>query len=326
MITANGITGSVVSPNTTPAISLGLGNITPTSINTPGTIIGSNLAGTNTGDQTIVLSGDIGGSGSGTTTNITTTIGTGKVTSAHIADGTIVAADIANQTITATKLNNITVNGTTGQVLSSNGSGGFTWATPASGGGGGVTDLTYTAAPTQGTITPSNSGKAAIIPGATLAAAGLMPNTDKIKLDKIDDIVTATDAKKVLTVSDDGKTAKWVTPAAGGGGAPYQIYKMNNGKILVKASGPGVTCTFVGNVLNISIPANVMIYYMRINTSYADIGNKAWIDINIKDESKQTNNDITDVVIPFFAYGLRLDPTPSEMLRMPIIIYRDQLG
>jgi hypothetical protein len=47
-------------------IILGLGAITPTSIVSSGTIIGSNLSGTNTGNQTITLTGDVTGSGTGT--------------------------------------------------------------------------------------------------------------------------------------------------------------------------------------------------------------------------------------------------------------------
>lgn len=308
VVTANGISGLVSNPTTTPAISLTLGDIRPNSVNATGTITGTNLTGINTGDQTIILSGDVSGSGTGA---ITTAIGTNKVTSTHILDGTIVAADIANQTITATKLNNITANGTTGQVLSSNGSGGFTWTTPAAGGGGGTTDLAYTSAPLQGTITPTAPGKPAVIPAATAAAAGLMPNTDKIKLDKIDDIVTATDAKKVLTVSDDGKTAKWVTPAAGGGSSGYQVYKLNGGKVLVKASGPGVTYTLTGNVMNITIPAGVLVYYIRANTTLLEIGSKTFINLSIKDESGLVNNDATDAVIPFISFGQRTAPAAS---------------
>jgi len=179
------------------------------------------------------------------------------------------------------------------------------WVTPAAGGSGGATDLTYTAAPLQGTITPTSPGRAVVLPAATAAAAGLMPNTDKVKLDKIDDIVTATDAKKVLTVSDDGKTAKWVTQAAGGGGAAYQIYKLNGGKVLVKASGPGVTYTLTGNAMNITIPAGVLVYYIRANTTLLEIGSKSFINLSIKDESGLVNNDATDTMIPFISFAQR---------------------
>jgi hypothetical protein len=83
--TANGVSGTVANPTSTPAITIVLGAIVPTSVAASGTVTGSNLSGThtgtssgtNTGDQAIVLSGDVSGSGS---TGITTTIGANKVT------------------------------------------------------------------------------------------------------------------------------------------------------------------------------------------------------------------------------------------------------
>ena len=50
--TANGISGTVATATSTPAITLSLGAITPTSVAASGTVTGSNLSGTNTGDQT----------------------------------------------------------------------------------------------------------------------------------------------------------------------------------------------------------------------------------------------------------------------------------
>lgn len=50
--TANGVSGSVANPTTTPAITLALGAITPSSVAASGAVSGSNLSGTNTGDQT----------------------------------------------------------------------------------------------------------------------------------------------------------------------------------------------------------------------------------------------------------------------------------
>lgn len=50
--TANGVSGNVSNPTTIPNITLSLGDITPTSVAASGTISGSNLSGTNTGDQT----------------------------------------------------------------------------------------------------------------------------------------------------------------------------------------------------------------------------------------------------------------------------------
>lgn len=62
VVNANGISGSVANPTTTPAITLTLGAITPSSVNASGTVLGSNLSGTNTGDQ-------IGGTGINLTGN-----------------------------------------------------------------------------------------------------------------------------------------------------------------------------------------------------------------------------------------------------------------
>ena len=52
VVTANGVSGSVATATTTPAITLSLGDITPTSVAASGTVTGSNLSGTNTGDET----------------------------------------------------------------------------------------------------------------------------------------------------------------------------------------------------------------------------------------------------------------------------------
>ena len=62
---SNGVSVSNSPVTTSGTISVGLGNITPTSVNSSGTITGSNLSGTNTGDQTITLTGDVTGTGTG---------------------------------------------------------------------------------------------------------------------------------------------------------------------------------------------------------------------------------------------------------------------
>ena len=52
--TANGVSGTVATATSTPAITLSLGAITPSSVAATGTVTGSNLSGTNTGDQTSI--------------------------------------------------------------------------------------------------------------------------------------------------------------------------------------------------------------------------------------------------------------------------------
>jgi hypothetical protein len=79
-VAATGINGVSISGSpitSTGTITVGLGAITPSSVSASGTILASNFSGsssgTNTGDQTITLTGDIGGSG---TTSFSTTLAT----------------------------------------------------------------------------------------------------------------------------------------------------------------------------------------------------------------------------------------------------------
>jgi hypothetical protein len=90
VVTANGVSGSVATDTSTPAITLTLGNITPSSVAASGTVTGSNLSGTNTGDATISLTGDVTGSG---TSTFATAIGAGKVTNSMLA-GSIPASKL----------------------------------------------------------------------------------------------------------------------------------------------------------------------------------------------------------------------------------------
>ncbi|MEG3144209.1 hypothetical protein U1839_06040 [Sphingomonas sp. RT2P30] len=88
--TANGVSGTVATSTTTPAITLTLGAITPSSVAATGTVAGSNLSGTNTGDQTIALTGDVTGTGTG---SFAATIASGAVTlakQANMATGSVV--------------------------------------------------------------------------------------------------------------------------------------------------------------------------------------------------------------------------------------------
>lgn len=80
---ANGVSAIVTNANTTPDLTFTLGNITPTSVAASGNVTGSNLSGTNTGDQTITLTGDVTGSGTG---SFAATIANKAVTYAKIQD------------------------------------------------------------------------------------------------------------------------------------------------------------------------------------------------------------------------------------------------
>ncbi len=103
--TANGVSGTVANPTTTPAITLSLGNITPTSVAAGGNVTGTNLSGTNTGDQTITLTGDVTGSGTG---SFAATIANDAVTYAKIqnvaANSVLARADSASGDVSAVAL------------------------------------------------------------------------------------------------------------------------------------------------------------------------------------------------------------------------------
>lgn len=278
---------------------------------------------------TITLTGAVTGSGSG---SITTSLSNNAVTSAKIADATIVAADIANQTITATKLAGITANGTLGQALLSNGNGTFYWG---SGGGGSATNLDYTQAAAEGTVT-SDTGNNATIPAVTDAYAGLMLPAHKEELDNIADISgSATDAGKVLTLNSTGTAATWKTPAAGGGGgaasyAKIEIGSASDAMIYVVAKGWGnlddITVTVedkigVGfNGLYITIPTETTLDFLQVTIPASSTAHLTAIEgtvemlvVQLKDTDKRFNNSLNDMLIPQFRYWVLSKKTPDNM-------------
>ena len=86
-VAASGTQGVSVSgsPITgTGTLTIGLGAISPSSVAATGTVTGSNLSGTNTGDQTITLTGDVTGSGTG---SFSTTLANTAVTPGSYTNG-----------------------------------------------------------------------------------------------------------------------------------------------------------------------------------------------------------------------------------------------
>ena len=187
----NGITASVGTSTTIPAISLGLGAITPTSVAATGTVTGTNLtgthtgtsSGTNTGDQAIVLSGDVSGSGS---TGITTTIANSAVTLAKLA--TLSAnSRLLGSTPSGTSVSELILGSNlsiTGNTLNAAGSGSGTVTSVAI--SGGTTGLTTSGSPitTSGTVTLggnlaiANGGTGAATAGGALTTLGAYSNTN----------------------------------------------------------------------------------------------------------------------------------------------------
>jgi len=180
VVSANGISGIVANPTTTPAITLSLGAITPTSIVSSGTISGSNLSGTNTGDQTITLTGDVTGSGTG---SFTTTIANSTVSSAKIANAAVTSSKIGTSAVTYPKIQNVTASSLLGNpsVISASPSeitlgtnlsfaGSVLNATTS---GGGTTSIGYDVTPVT---VPDNASESnfqnVIIPANTITAVG----------------------------------------------------------------------------------------------------------------------------------------------------------
>lgn len=79
----NGVTWTVATRTTTPTFTFSLGAITPSSVVSSGSVSGTNLSGTNTGDQTITLTGDVTGSGTG---SFATTIAASSVSLGDIVN------------------------------------------------------------------------------------------------------------------------------------------------------------------------------------------------------------------------------------------------
>ena len=188
---ADGITASVGTSTTTPAISLGLGAITPTSVAATGTVTGTNVSGstsgTNTGDQAIVLSGDVGGSGS---TGITTTIGANAVTYAKMqaisASSKLLGSSASGTAVQEITLGtNLSMAGSTlnaavasGSVTSVNADGGTTGMSFS--GGPIISSGTLTLG---GTLDLDNGGTGAITASGARTNLGLAIGTDIPALD-----------------------------------------------------------------------------------------------------------------------------------------------
>lgn len=96
VVTANGVSGSVANPTTTPAITLTLGAITPSSIATTGAVSTGNLTLGTAGNKINITTGSNASAGTGTLSGGTVTISTTAVTASSLIFLTDATASLTN--------------------------------------------------------------------------------------------------------------------------------------------------------------------------------------------------------------------------------------
>jgi hypothetical protein len=225
--TANGVSGTVATATTTPAISLTLGAITPSSVAATGTVGGSNLSGTNTGDQT----------------NITGNAGTVTTISGQVAAGTNVSLSGSGTTSSPYTISSSNPGGTVTSV-SSSGATGLTLTT---------TNATTTPAiALGGTLTIAGGGTGQT--GASAAYNALSPMTTLGDIEYESAANTAsrlagntTTTKKFLTQTGNGTISAapgWNTIA--GSDLPIVVPGTSAGAV----SSSGVTGNTTGSAIS----------------------------------------------------------------------------
>lgn len=249
--TANGVSGTVTNPTTTPAISLALGAITPTSVAASGAVTGSNLSGSNTGDQTITLTGDVTGSGTG---SFAATIGANKVTYGKIQDASgvskLLGSAASGAAITEITLGtNLSMSGSTlnaavasGSVTSVNADGGTTGMTFS---GGPITSSgTLTLG---GTLDLDNGGTGSTTASGARTNLGLQIGTDIPALDG----TGATGTWNIDVLGSAGTITSTLPVNKGGTGATTAGGALTNLGAYAASNPAGYTSN-LGTVTNVS--------------------------------------------------------------------------
>jgi hypothetical protein len=249
--TANGVSGTVTNPTTTPAISLALGAITPTLVAATGNVTGSNLSGSNTGDQTITLTGDVTGTGTG---SFAATIANNAVTYAKMQAASAVAKLIGSNA-SGTALGEITL----GTNLSMSGS--TLNAAVASGSvtsvnaDGGTSGFSFTGGPVTSAGTLSMTGTLVVASGGTGATSasgartnlGLAIGTDIPALDG----TGATGTWNIDVLGSAGTITSTLPINKGGTGATTAAGALTNLGAYAASNPAGYTSN-TGTVTNVS--------------------------------------------------------------------------
>ena len=232
--TANGVSGTVSNPTTTPAISLALGAITPSSVAASGNVTGANLLGNNTGDQTITLTGDVTGTGTG---SFAATIGPKKVTYSKIQDASgtskLLGSNSTGATIQEITLGtNLSMSGSTLNAAVASGS------VTSVNADGGTSGFSFTGGPVTSAGTLSMTGTLVVASGGTGAtsASGARTNLG---------LGIGTD---IPALDGTGATGTWNIDVLGSAGTITSTLPINKG-------GTGAT-TAAGAIANLDAYPN----------------------------------------------------------------------